>query len=77
MIASVKLLNFLITKSLKFGNLTLDSDTKIQLKSNTTAKVINKKVINIDFDIEIGQNGIAVFEVKSKNKTIRAILVEA
>jgi urea transporter/murein DD-endopeptidase MepM/ murein hydrolase activator NlpD len=51
--------------------------TKIILKSNTIAKVLNKKVINIDFDIEIGQNGIAVFEVKSKNKKIRAILVEA
>ena len=51
--------------------------TKILLKSNTTAKILNKKIRNIDFDIEIGQNGIAVFEVKSKNKSIRAILVEA
>ncbi len=52
------------------------SPTKILLKSNSSAKILNQEIIRFDFNIEIGQNGIAVFEVKSKNKNIRAVFVE-
>ncbi|PIY07204.1 MAG: hypothetical protein COZ21_01475, partial [Bacteroidetes bacterium CG_4_10_14_3_um_filter_31_20] len=52
------------------------SPTKILLKSNTSAKILKKEIIHFDFNIEIGQNGIAVFEVKSNNINIRAVFVE-
>ncbi|OFX37039.1 MAG: hypothetical protein A2X08_12020 [Bacteroidetes bacterium GWA2_32_17] len=52
------------------------SPTKILLKSNTSAKILKKEILHFDFNIEIGQNGIAVFEVKSNNINIRAVFVE-
>jgi len=49
--------------------------TKILLNSTAKAIIFNKQVYKFDFSVEIGINGITIFEVESKYKKIRAVFV--